>query len=230
MAAATGPALWPGASTFPGTGVYPGQGNLQIIRVRLAFGSPPGASTSSTLTPGWVELDPDIVRGYQSSSGREQDWGEFSAGSCTLTLDNRSGDFSPANTGSAYYPKVGPMNQVWVYSEFNGVVEDRFHGYVHSYSLQWPGTGSSDAVVVLECSDEMFVLAMEQLPITNPPRETYDALVSFDNPDGFWSFNDDPATVQIEEGPADWEFPGPPDDPPPPLAGFIRIKRHRWPH
>jgi hypothetical protein len=100
--------------------------------------------------------------------------------------------------------------------QFSGETHDLFKGYAESYDNQWPDGGWSDAVCVVSIADELMVLALDSLPATNPPRNTYGEVVQADSPDGYWPMNDDPAgLVQTPEPPPATEAPPPTPQPAP---------------
>jgi hypothetical protein len=219
-----GTAAFPSTTLYPGSSTYPGQGLLPIVRCRIAF------DDVSVSRPTWHEVTHSDLRSFSVSRGRSSELSAFDAGTASATIDNRDRVYDPTNTASPYYPNVTPMNRVWLYEEFAGEVQDLFVGYVESYDQEWPGGGWSDAIVTITASDEFKVLALAALPGTNPPRSNYGELVTSDNPDGYWSMNDDPATlIQAAVIP-------PPDDPVPIWTGFdpttMRVReklpRRRW--
>ena len=187
MAAATGPPLWPGASIFPNTNVYPGQGNSPLARLMISF------DDHSVSIPTWIDITIKL-RSFSVKRGRSGKLDQFNAGNCELVLDNRARQFDPGYASSPYYPNVRPMNRIWLYAEHAGECLDLFHGYVDTWQQDWPGGGWSDAIVTLTASDEFKVLSLYSLPVSSPPRESYEGLVTSDNPVGYWSFNELPST------------------------------------
>ena len=177
MAAATGPALWPGTSTFPNTTVYPGQGSWPIVRLRLAF------APITDSAPVWTEVDINKMRSYSISRGRTSELSAFDAGTASVVLDNRDRAYDQAvNTN------IRPMNRVWLYEEFSSEVQSLFRGYATAWDQEWPGGGSVDAITTLTAADEFLVLALDNLPATNPPSATYGDLIQYDSPEGYWPF------------------------------------------
>ena len=160
-----------------------GQVPYPTLRCRIAFGN-------TAATGGWFNFE-DRLRSFSTSRGRDQDYGDFNAGTCTIVLDNRDRALDPTNSGSPYYPNIRPMNRVWLYWEFSGQTGDIFKGYVQSWNQKWPAAGgATDAVVEITASDEFLVLSLEQLPAPSPPVESYAAVVASDQADGYWGFND----------------------------------------
>ena len=221
--ASTGTALFPSASTFPGTTVYPGQGLQPIARCRLSF------DDVVVTTPNWTEVTDSDFRSFSISRGRDGDFEEVSAGTATVVLDNRDRSYDPNSNSS-----IRPLNRIWLYEEFSGETHDLFKGYVQAWDQGWPGGGWSDSIVTLACADELMVLSLESLPTTNPPRDSYQSMIAFDGPDGYWPMGDDlSAATQLDE----------PQDSPDytilePLTGTYRARYarpwwqrgRRWPH
>jgi Concanavalin A-like lectin/glucanases superfamily len=160
-------------------------------------------SDAQTDPPVWVHLDPNRVRSFSTSRGRENELSEHDAGTATVILNNRDRAFDPTYNSSPYYPNVRPMNRMWLREQFNGVTNDVFKGYVGSYDQQWPAPGMGDAVCVVNAVDEFKVLNLAKVPVTDPPRDTYADLVLYDNPAGYWHMDNDPVTAvqDAEVGP-----------------------------
>jgi len=180
MAVSTGTALYPGASTFPGASVFPGQGTAPIIRLRYS------TDDQTVLYPAWTNAESSL-RSYSTSRGHDAPMSEMDPGTASFNMDNRTRTFDPLNNAL-----IRPFNRWHLYEEFNGSVRDIYKGYALSYGQLWPEMGI-DAVAVVNCADEFAVLAASALPVTSPPRESYAALISSDNPDGYWEMSEDPA-------------------------------------
>lgn len=179
MAASTGTALFPGASTFPNTsGVTPGQGTLPLIRVRVTF------DDASVAAPVWSDLT-SRVRSYEINRGRNSELELFDAGTASVVFDNRDRTLDPNSNAS-----VRPLNRLWIYEEFSGEVHDLFHGYAESWEQGYDQSGIYDATAMLRAADEFKVLSLSALPVTNPPRDTYAEVIAFDNPSGYWRMGD----------------------------------------
>jgi hypothetical protein len=186
MAATIGPALKTSTSQVTSTTTLTGQGLAPIVRARYS------TDDVSDSTPTWIEVDNSDFRNFSTSRGRDSEQGTIEAGTATVTLDNRDRQFDPV-----LHALIGPLNRWWLFEEFSGEVQDMFKGYAESYGNQWPaGSGWSDAVCVVTLADEFKISALDNLPITNPPRATYADLVLFDQPNGYWAMKDDPATIQ----------------------------------
>lgn len=67
--------------------------------------------------------------------GRQDQLARFEAGTCTVVLDNASGDFSPENAAGTYYPNVVPMKRLRVKAR---------HDALSAYAIP-RGLGSTDA-------------------------------------------------------------------------------------
>lgn len=131
-------------------------------------------------TPTWTDVT-EHVRSFSTSRGRDTELSLVEAGTATITLNNRSRDFDPASDAT-----LRPMNRWKISVVMDGpVTEEVFVGYAESYDQQWPAVGK-DAVTIVQCVDEFKVLALDNVPTTNPPRDTYQELVLFDNPEGYW--------------------------------------------
>lgn len=135
---------------------------------------------ASDTTPSWTTVDNANVRSWSTSRGRESELGRVEAGTAEIVLNNRTRLFDPqVVTG------LRPMNRWWIQLVHNAVTYDVFYGYAESYDQQWPATGK-DAVTVVRLVDEFKVLALDRLPVMDPPRDSYADVVLFDEPQGYW--------------------------------------------
>jgi hypothetical protein len=164
--ATTGPSLYPSATTFPNTNVYPGQGSYPFVRFLYA------TDDLSVLSPTWID-GTSKLRTFNVSRGRDSEMSQFSTGTLTAELDNRTRSFDP--TGGSYgtvtygttvygQAQVAPMNRVRLYAEYAGATYDLFNGYAEAWQQSWPDPGTSDAVASLTAADEMKVIGLAQLP------------------------------------------------------------------
>lgn len=74
-----------------------------------------------------------------------------------------------------------------------------FKGYAEAIEQVWVN-GSSDAVSVVSLVDEFKVLALDKLPATDPPSDTYQDLVMFDAPTGYWPMDASTGAVPAAVG------------------------------
>lgn len=149
---------------------------------------------ASDSTPTWTDVT-SYVRSFSTSRGRADELADVDAGTATIVLNNRTRQWDPTSNSL-----LRPMNRWNIRATLpNATTEDIFLGYAESYEQQWPGVGL-DAVTVVNCADEFKVLALDKLPATDPPRETYQDLVMFDQPTGYWPMNVDAGNVAAVVG------------------------------
>ncbi len=145
---------------------------------------------ASDATPSWTTVAAADIRSVDVSRGREDELGRVEAGTAQLVLNNRTRSFDPqVVTG------LRPMNRWRIRAVHNAVTYDVFLGYAESYEQSWPGTGR-DAITVVRLVDEFKVLALAKLPATDPPRDTYQDVVMYDNPAGYWPMDADSQTLK----------------------------------
>lgn len=143
-------------------------------------------SDAVTDPPIWTSVPANKVRGFSTSRGRNSELDEIDAGTATVLVDNRDRTFDPVINTS-----IRPLNRWWIRTQFNGETHDIFKGYAQLYDQSWPSPGFSDALAIVSCVDEFKVLALDKLPVMNPPRDDYENLVAYDSPTGYWRFTDD---------------------------------------
>jgi hypothetical protein len=175
MAATTGAKL-----TIPftvGTSQIVGQGNAPEVWALYS------TDDASVATPTWNDATSKL-RSFSTSRGRESELADVDAGTAQIVLDNRSRTFDPI-----FNSAIRPMNRWWLREQFSGSTQDFFRGYADSYDQQWPSPGDAEAVV--SCTDEMKNLALGYLPVMDPPSPSYEDVVLYDEPVGYWRMNDD---------------------------------------
>ena len=104
----------------------------------------------------WTDVTAD-VRSVTTMRGRQRQIDAFSAGTCSLVLDNNSGNYDPDNPASPFHGDLLPMRPIQIIASWNGTNYPLFYGYfdqiVPSYS---PGK-YSDAWTTISATDAMKV-------------------------------------------------------------------------
>ena len=178
------------------TSTVTGQGSLPIYRCMVTH------DDASVASPTWNDYTAR-VRHIEVDRGRSSELSAFDAGTAQVVFDNRDRALDPAVNAN-----VRPMNRLWLMSEFSGSRRGVFFGYAEAWQSAWDPSGSVDATITMECADELKVLALDALPVTDPPRDSYSALVASDGPEGYWPFNDDPSLrTRIGFSPPEWVPP-----------------------
>lgn len=75
-------------------------------------------NTGTVTQPVWSDITP-FVREVSFSRGKDDQIGAYSAGECSIVLDNRGAEFDPTNTSSPYAGKIVPRGQVRVFSPYS---------------------------------------------------------------------------------------------------------------
>jgi hypothetical protein len=206
----SGQALAPENNLYPGLATFAGQGLSPLLQVLYSL------DDVSDSTPSWTYVDDDKVRSFGTSRGRESEDKDFDAGTASVVVDNRDRAFDPNVNAS-----IRPMNRWWLREQFSGETNDLFKGYADSYDNQWPGWGGSDAECLVSCADEFKVLALDALPSTSPPRDTYQEVIASDNPNGYFNLYQAGSHLlaQGNPGPSLKRIAGASTDQPSPIVG-----------
>jgi hypothetical protein len=171
---------------FYGAGFY---GICSVIEMSLFATTWDLAYTTddaSDPTPTWITIDQEDVRSVDVARGRDDELGRVDAGTAQIVLNNRTRSFDPQVVSG-----LRPMNRWRVRAIHNAVTYDVFLGYAESYEQSWPGMGF-DAVTTVRLVDEFKLLALDTLPAMNPPTaQTYADVVLFDQPQGYWRFQEE---------------------------------------
>ncbi len=126
------------------------------VVVRMAFGD-----DMFEAAPTWTTLTGTDVLEVHTQRGRQHELARMEAGTCTIILDNASGDYYPDNAGGAYFPDIKTMVRVNVRAYYGGSggVVDVFTGYVESWTPSWLGKSGKGPLVKVVCSDALKVFA-----------------------------------------------------------------------
>lgn len=128
------------------------------LTVEAAFGS-----TMLDGSPSWTDISA-YVRAGSITRGRSSVDGRFDTGTATLTLDNRTGRFTPGNTAGAYYPNVqiGVPVRITAQPESSSTTYPLFYGSVRAWPPTFP-TGNIDATVTVPLADGFYNLNLEDI-------------------------------------------------------------------
>jgi hypothetical protein len=141
---------------------------------------------ASDTTPTWTTVAVANIRSVDISRGRDDELGRVDAGTATITLNNLTRSFDPQIVTG-----LRPMNRWRIRATHNAVTYPLFLGYAESYEQSWPADGE-DAITVVRLVDEFKVLALDTLPAMNPPTaQNYADVVLFDQPQGYWRFQEE---------------------------------------
>jgi hypothetical protein len=88
---------------------------------------------------------------WTSHRGRTDEFAPVEAGTATLTMENRTGDFDPTNTSSPYYGTLLPLTQtkINVKHPLDTSYHDIFTGYIEEFDYARQGPRGSIATVPL---------------------------------------------------------------------------------
>lgn len=115
------------------------------VTVEIAFGSGPLDDS-----PAWTDVSTDW-RYISFTRGRSYELDRMQAGTATVVLNNRHGNYNQHNTLGDYYPDVRPMVPIRITATRTAVTYPLWQGFVERWPVSFPG--NVDAVVSLECVD-----------------------------------------------------------------------------
>ena len=147
-----------------------------VLTVEIAFDSSAIAWNPSS----WTDVTA-YVRDIAIRRGRTDEIEDFTAGTCTLTFDNRDRRFDPLNTASPYNGKLLSRRQIRVKATWAGTTYTLFRGNVSGWGVSPDVSG--DSVWQVEAYDWLAYLAGVTLPasllayyvvgLTSPDITTY---------------------------------------------------------
>lgn len=151
----------------------------------------------------WVDITSYVMTrdGSEQISitrGQPNEGNATEPGRCTFQLNNRDGRFSPRNTASPYYGRIGRNTQLRVSVPSGNDKSYRFWGEVASWPQRWDSTGV-DVWVELEAAGILRRLGQGQTPLKSP------MLREFSNPArsaivAYWPCEDGNQATQVASG------------------------------
>jgi hypothetical protein len=115
-------------------------------------------TTTTFTTPTWAADITDYVRDWSTNRGTQRELQRVEAGTATITLDNRSGRFTPQSTTSPYYPNLLPMRRIRIRATWNSVTYPIFQGFVEAWPASFPA--GIDQIVSVSAVDGFKVLSL----------------------------------------------------------------------
>lgn len=134
--------------------------------VEMAFGFTPGDPTAAP--PTWTDItsqcigktgDPYVSPYY----GREYELSSPEAGTMVIGVDNHTGNFTPTNQASPYWPNVLVSTAVRVRALWDGAYYPVAYGYVERWPQEWPDLPQF-GLSKLTITDSIAVLASANIP------------------------------------------------------------------
>ena len=121
------------------------------VQVEIAF------DAGYTGTPTWTDVTSDVWHeaGISIDKWRPDESAVCAPSSCSLTLKNSDGRYTPGKTGGAHYPNVKKGRRIRVRSTVNAVTTTRFLGYINDWAVEWPGRISTVATCRVTASSRM---------------------------------------------------------------------------
>lgn len=114
----------------------------------------------------------EFVTEVRYKRGRQRIDDQFGAGTMSFTMRDETGILGPYDTNSPYYdpmndkPGLAPMRRI----RLSRSSDYLFVGYVTSYGYEFALAGPN--TVLVNCSDDFYLLAQTQLAAFNPSAET----------------------------------------------------------
>lgn len=173
-----GPGVYDEDDAYDSDGIGSGPDTGTRVRypmlLEMAFGADP---TTDPDTWVWTHVGDEGTftdQTVQIRRGRQDEASEVTPSSASFELDNRSGDFTPGNTESAYYPNVRRGTPVRFWAQLDGVWHVRFVGQVSEWALDWPYGDLStendpgESTVTIVCNGILRRLGQGAQPFESP--------------------------------------------------------------
>ena len=142
--------------------------------------------------PLWTDITTD-VQSITFNRGRFYELDRMDTGTCSLQINNSTGNYNSHNTASPYYPNIKPRVPIRIQALYNGTIYPRWQGYVDRWPASFPG--NIEAIVSVECSDLFNLMARARAA----ERGRIKAVQSL-NPVAWWRMSDDARADSSVEG------------------------------
>ena len=122
------------------------------LTVEVAFNSNP-----LDASPSFTDISA-FVRSFDIKRGRNNELGQFPAGTLQVVLSNADNRFNPTNTTSPYFDsssgktKIQPLKRIRVKALYDSVTYIIFEGFLDTIPVKYPNNGS-DSTVILTATD-----------------------------------------------------------------------------
>lgn len=134
------------------------------------------------------------------SRGKPNETSTAQPQTCTLTLNNRDGRFSPKNALGPYFGLIGRNTPLRVSRYQNGIKRYRFHGEVTAWPTTWDISGS-DVYAPITAAGMLRRIAQGTTPLGSPMFRAYALHTSPTlNPVAYWPCEDGSSAVSFAPG------------------------------
>jgi hypothetical protein len=142
----------------------------------------------------WVDITSDVYTRapITITRGRSAEGGQVEASTCTVTVNNRDGTYTPRNPTGDYYGQIGRNTPARV----SVGADTRIVGEVASWPTRWDKPGK-DVYAGLEVAGIMRRLGQGNAPAPSAPRR----YLLTTSPSAYWPLEDGPQTVQPAAAP-----------------------------
>lgn len=147
------------------------------VTVEISF------TTDPLATPSWVDVSAD-VRDISTSTGRNNELDEFTAGSMSVVLDNRTRKYDPEYSSGAYYGNIKPGKKIRLSFVHDSNTYREWTGYIDEWQQAYE-MSNSDAECILKCSDAFSILSRATLP-----TDYYGSLIESEGPSIWYRFRE----------------------------------------
>jgi len=154
----------------------------------------PAVTVELQIDGSWVDVTSDVLTrdDIVITRGRAEAAQHTERGTCTFTLNNRGGKYSPRNPRSPYYGLIGRNTPVRVKAE--GVT--RFVGEISEWPTRWDVSGR-DVYVPIEASGILRRLSQGVRPLKSA---LFRYMTSLPEYPGYWPLEDSPGSRQAASG------------------------------
>jgi hypothetical protein len=166
------------------------------------MGGPNGLTVELFVNNAWTDISPFVryTARVKITRGKPNETSQVQPQTCTFTISNKDGRFSPRNPLGPYYGTIGRNTPVRVSRLQNGVRRFRFHGEVPSWPTTYDTSGN-DVTAVVTAAGQLRRLTQGNLPLHSTLYRAYaqgfsDALA----PVAYWPCEDGSSATSIAAG------------------------------
>jgi hypothetical protein len=139
----------------------------------------------SDTTPTWVDVSSDCQQ-IEWWAGVDNEGDDPQPGGAVIRLRNKNRRWEPDYVAGAFYPNIDTGRRFRLtLNDGTGATQEGLW-YITQIDIDYPA-GTAYSEVTMTCADGFEVLALDDLPVLDPPSaDDYASVVAFDEPWGYW--------------------------------------------
>lgn len=119
---------------------------MDLSSLKIEISSAPATDFFDTSWQSWFDIS-SYVKNLDYHRGRSRLLDNFTAGTCNITLDNRTRQFEPNNPDSEFYPNIQIRRGIRIYTDNGTTMVPLFAGYIDGWDYSYDSDGNSITII-----------------------------------------------------------------------------------